>query len=192
MKTRNLWLTIFGAAAIAAGAAVTHADDKKGVAADLEHYFPVRAALAEDKIEGVKEHADALAKSADKAVVKAAKGLSDAKDLDAARKSFGEVSKALIADVEAATKKGEKLEVYVFECPMAKPYGRWLQETKDIGNPYMGQKMPTCGKLIASTGAPAEGTGAKYVCGMCGVSQDTPGKCPKCGMALKKQGGDGH
>src|SRR5437867_3208526 len=98
MRLGTLSLSILGAAAIAAGALVAHADDKKGAAADLEHYYPVRAALAQDKIEGVKEHADALAKSADKAIAKAAKGLSDAKDLDAARKSFGEVSKALIAD----------------------------------------------------------------------------------------------
>lgn len=188
MSFKNRFLSIFAAAAlVVASGSLTLADDKKGVAADLDHYFPIRAALADDTTDGVKEHADHLAKSSDKSVAKAGKALGEAKDVDGARKSFGDLSKALIAALQTAQKKGEKLpEVYIFECPMAKPYGRWLQETKEIANPYMGKKMLQCGKMVASVGV-STGDGAEYTCGMCGVTEKEPGKCPKCGMALRKK-----
>jgi hypothetical protein len=154
MRLAKPILSLLAAAALAGGA-LALADDKKGVEADLEPYFPIRAALAGDTLDGVKDHADALAKADDEAVAKAAKALADAKEIEPARKSFGELSKALLAEVEAARKKGARLpDLYIFECPMAKPYGKWLQGKKEIGNPYMGAKMPRCGKLVAST-APA-------------------------------------
>ena len=35
--------------------------------------------------------------------------------------------------------------LHVFECPMADGYGRWVQPSADISNPYMGTRMPACG-----------------------------------------------
>ena len=38
---------------------------------------------------------------------------------------------------------------HVFTCPMAK--ADWLQtDSKQVSNPYMGKKMPTCGSLKKS------------------------------------------
>src|SRR5262245_18692803 len=111
------------AAIVVAASAVAYADHAV-VKEELGHYYPIRALLAGDKTDGLKEHADALAKSKDKDVAKAATALAGAKDIAAARKAFGDLSKALIAEVEAAQKKGADVGmVYVFECPMAKPYG---------------------------------------------------------------------
>lgn len=177
-------------ALVAAAGPAASADEKKGVAADLEHYFPIRAALAGDTLDGVKDHALALAKSADQAVAKAAPAVASAADLEAARKGFADLSKAMIAAVEAASKRGETLpELYIFECPMAKPYGRWLQETSEVGNPYKGQQMLKCGRRI---GASTPSTAGPYCCPMCpGFSEKAPGKCPKCGMPLQKGGQGG-
>jgi len=142
------------ASVLAIAGGLASAEDTNPVKSDLGHYYPIRAALAGDKTEGVKEHADGLAASADKAVAKAAKTLAAAQDLAAARKAFGDVTKALLAGVEKAAKAGTDLgAVYVFECPMAKPYGRWMQAEADLGNPYYGSKMLTCGKQIATFGA---------------------------------------
>lgn len=127
--------------------------DQGKVKDDLGHYFPIREALAADKTEGVKDHADALAKSSDRNVARAAAALAKAASLDAARKAFGDVSKALIVAIEKASKAGADVgAVYVFECPMAKPYGKWLQATEDMGNPYYGSSMLKCGKKVATFG----------------------------------------
>jgi len=89
----------------------------------------------------------------DKAVAKAATKLGKATELPAARKAFGDLSKALIASLDQAAKKGTDVgTVYVFECPMAKPYGKWLQAEDAIGNPYYGSEMLTCGKKVATVG----------------------------------------
>ena len=155
----NLWNSIRSAAAIAGialVASVATADDAGTVKGDLGHYFPIRTALAGDKTEGVKDHANELAKSSDKATAKAAEAVAGAKDLKAARKAFGDLSKALIAAVEKATKAGTDIgAVYVFECPMAKPYGRWMQAEAELGNPYYGSQMFTCGRQIAALGSAA-------------------------------------
>lgn len=150
------------ASVLALAGGLASADDKDVIKTDLGHYFPIRAALAGDKTEGVKEHADALAKSANKTLAKAATAVSTAVDIAAARKAFGDLTKALLATVEKAAKAGANVgAVYVFECPMAKPYGRWMQAEADLGNPYYGSQMLTCGKQIAAFGAAEKKEGEK-------------------------------
>ena len=148
MKTLKAAL-VAGLVAVLGGTALAH----EGAKADLEHYAPIRAALAKDSTDGLKEHAEKLAKSKDKEVAKAAEALAKAADLVAARAAFGDVSKALIAEVEKASKAGEDVgKVTVFECPMAKPYGRWIQSDDDMGNPYYGASMLKCGKEVEKLG----------------------------------------
>jgi Cu(I)/Ag(I) efflux system membrane fusion protein len=141
-------------AALVSSATLVRADEKKlALNSELAHYFKVRASLAEDKLDGVKESARKLAKSDDKDTKKAAEELAQAKEIAYARKAFGDLSKVLIDRVEAATKKGERIrQVFIFDCSMTKPYGKWMQESKDIGNPYQGSKMPRCGKLLGTKG----------------------------------------
>jgi len=69
----------------------------------------------------------------------------EASDLAALRRSFGELSRPLVALL------GELSELtgyFVFECPMAAGYKRWIQPTDAIQNPYMGSRMLRCGGLV--------------------------------------------
>ena len=77
-------------------------------------------------------------------MAKPAQAIAASDSLDAARKHF----KAL-SDVAIPVAKREKT-MHVAHCPMAmKGKGAdWLQKSKDeIQNPYMGKKMPNCGKF---------------------------------------------
>lgn len=145
--------SIIAATVVPAAVALSLSVQAAPVKDDLAHYFPIRTALAADKTDGVKEHADALAKSDDKEVAKAATELGKATDLEGTRKAFADISKALIATLHEAAKKGTDAgTVYVFECPMAKPYGKWLQAEDAIGNPYYGSEMLKCGKKVGTVG----------------------------------------
>jgi len=68
-------------------------------------------------------------------------------DLDAARKAFGDVSRALISVLSADS--GLQQHRHVYECPMAKGYKKWVQVTEGVGNPYMGNEMLKCGTEVA-------------------------------------------
>lgn len=133
-------------------------DDETGIATDLERYFGIGTALAADDLDAARKAAASLTKkSGDDQTSAAARDLARADDLGAARGAFGSLSKRLVGRLEAAAERGEKVpEHHVFQCPMAKPYGKWLQRTKEISNPYMGRAMPRCGKLLASAAAPGD------------------------------------
>lgn len=64
--------------------------------------------------------------------------------LDAQRGAFAEVSKALVALLVAdpSLQQGR----YVFECPMAPAYKKWVQTSAKLQNPYYGSKMLECGE----------------------------------------------
>jgi hypothetical protein len=82
------------------------------------------------------------------AVEKAAEALAaaPADDIEAVRKSFGELSKSVMAMLQAAPEVAA--HYHIFECPMAKGYGRWAQPDSELANPYMGSSMLTCGSEI--------------------------------------------
>lgn len=64
-------------------------------------------------------------------------------DLAEVRGAFGEVSESVVAllAAEPSLQKGR----YVFECPMAKGYKKWVQVNDKVSNPYFGSEMPECG-----------------------------------------------
>lgn len=80
----KLLRSAIAASVLALAGGLATAADADALKADLGHYLPIRTALAADTTDGVKEHALALAKSADKAV--------------------GDLSKALIPVVGAGAK----------------------------------------------------------------------------------------
>ena len=41
-------------------------------------------------------------------------------------------------------------KVYIYQCSMYPGY--WLQESKEVGNPYYGKKMLKCGNLVSEDG----------------------------------------
>jgi len=74
-------------------------------------------------------------------------------DLDAVRKTFGEVSN-ILKDVLQQYEYKEELTLYLNYCPMAfnNQGGYWIQDTKPIANPYFGSKMIDCGEIKKTFG----------------------------------------
>ncbi|HKC34461.1 MAG TPA: DUF3347 domain-containing protein [Chitinophagaceae bacterium] len=82
-------------------------------------------------ITAIKEHADAIVKSA---------------DVEAERMHFSELSTHTYELVKAF---GAGKKIYYDHCPMAlgNKGANWLSESATIENPYMGKKMPECGSV---------------------------------------------
>jgi hypothetical protein len=116
----------------------------------IDPYLRIHANLAGDKVEGVSADAKLLAAEAGKlgdvgsSLAAAARELTAATDLKAARAAFGKVSEALL-DYAARTKQALGAGVNIVYCPMAKQ--RWVQRGDQIANPYYGSQMLRCGEL---------------------------------------------
>ena len=185
----------------------------------LDAYAGAHERLAADRLDGLAPRAQRIAQalaavqqamSADPASelarclaegVAAARAMGAAKDLAAARRAFGEVSRFLIAI--AAADDELRAGWHVFACPMTETFPKWMQRSPQLVNPYMGKAMSTCGDRSDWTvPAPArlaevqahadaahslgqEGDVAYYTCSMhTSVRSDKPGTCPLCSMDL--------
>ena len=157
-QMRSSALFILALAMLAVPLAAFSAEEKKmddplmePVKSVLNHYLKIEESLSKDSINGVDEHAGAIAKAVkgdemkmlSPDVVRQADALARAKDLVAARAAFKPLSASLakyLADNKAG--RGTYHEAY---CPMVK--ANWLQTGTDIKNPYMGKAMLGCGEL---------------------------------------------
>ncbi len=131
------------------------------------HYEAIRLALLSDSLTGVEDHAEAIRERADGLIdsfdaaeagvdaedsgaceallpelSSAAAELAGAHSLEATRVAFFELSKPLGRYRKLAGIEG----TVVAFCPMAKK--AWIQPAGEIGNPYLGQEMPSCGEVI--------------------------------------------
>lgn len=125
--------------------------------ATLATYEALRAKLAGDEMSGVAELSASLHSTASAAakqesgpaaealdaLAKAATTLKASTKLDDARLAFGEVSRGLVGLLAARPEL--RAGRYVFECPMASGYKKWVQTTDKMSNPYMGKRMLECG-----------------------------------------------
>jgi Cu(I)/Ag(I) efflux system membrane fusion protein len=136
----------------------------RGVA--LQRYEAVRAALAADQGAAVSAELVALKAAVDALVAQKVDGAADlqrgvdglvtatttkngaAIDLKAVRLAFGVLSRGVVAVVAAdpALQQGR----FLFECPMAAGYQRWVQTAPSMMNPYMGRRMLECGSPVAA------------------------------------------
>lgn len=111
----------------------------------LEGYAVVAVALYKDDLAEAREAAACMVKhDNDSAMARPAKAIAESDSLVAARKHFKELS-----DLAMPIAKRAKT-MHVAHCPMAMggKGAYWLQTSKDeIQNPYMGKKMPHCGKF---------------------------------------------
>lgn len=146
------------------------ADASTDLRAVLAHYERVRVALLNDSLDGVSESTriidaglDALHRDFDPAAAAvdasasetarellaearvAARTLADATELGATRDAFYELTKPLVRYRELMV--GER--PVVAYCPMARK--SWLQPAGELGNPYHGQSMATCGSVVSDT-----------------------------------------
>ncbi|HIF91695.1 MAG: hypothetical protein ABGX04_11900 [Myxococcales bacterium] len=124
----------------------------------LVYYEEIRAALARDDGSEVPANALLLAEAAEQA----AAGSSDTRaelqelgataeklgaipnsDMRALRGAFGEVSRAVVSLIVADESLAN--DRYIFRCPMARGYKKWVQTSAELENPYMGSRMLRCG-----------------------------------------------
>jgi hypothetical protein len=130
------------------------------VTAALGEYEKLRVSLANDQGAGLSQIADALAQASRAAlpdapiaqraglesIAQAAAVLAktSATDLDAQRENFGRVSQSVIGLLVAdpTLRPGW----HIFHCPMTETYPKWVQPSSKLSNPYMGKKMPDCGR----------------------------------------------
>jgi uncharacterized protein DUF3347 len=77
-------------------------------------------------------------------LAKALTMLRSGKEISAQREAFKELSKPMSMWASMAKPEG----IYVVYCSMAP--GSWLQQDKDIMNPYYGSEMLKCGEIISS------------------------------------------
>ena len=118
----------------------THADHMLG------GYSVLSTALYKDDLEAAKKAAAGMVKhDKDSAMAKHCQAIADSKSLEEARKHFKELS-----DVCIPIAKAQKT-MHEMHCPMAfeGKGANWLQKSADeVQNPYMGAKMPHCGKAV--------------------------------------------
>jgi Cu(I)/Ag(I) efflux system membrane fusion protein len=119
-------------------------------AAIVDPYLKIQEALADDSLEGVKQHAGEIATASSALgapamkIDTAALQLASAAELADARSKFGSLSEAIdnyMTGLHLEPPEGVRVAV----CPMVqKP---WLQKGDAIANPYYGKEMLTCGSL---------------------------------------------
>jgi len=120
----------------------------------LDPYFRIQSSLSDDKTDGVKADAAAIASAAramgesGAPIAKAADALATADSLVTARTAFSQLSDAVIA-LSESTKAETDDSVQAMYCPMAKK--QWLQKGDKVSNPYYGKAMLTCGEKKKST-----------------------------------------
>lgn len=148
---------------VATASPANNSNPSKGI---VEHYLHIKNALAKDNGKdaamGAKELSEAFAKFDESSLTAEQKKTyadisADAKEhaehigmngdkVEHQREHFAMLSKD-IYDLVKAFGSGQTL--YQDYCPM---YNNnkgaiWISETKDISNPYLGTKMPTCGSV---------------------------------------------
>lgn len=134
-----------------------------GIQAVLDAYERIRDLLAKDASDAASDAASDLERAANALAATAPEAQREAfgklaaasaklhetkKDgADAVRKAFGDVSEPLVGLLSAdpSLRKGQ----YLFMCPMAEGYQKWVQRSDKISNPYMGTKMLECGSESA-------------------------------------------
>ena len=138
-------------AAEAASVATPSTSAAAGLKPIVEAYLRIQQALSADSLEGVTEHARTIATEAAKigspagSIRAAVNPFAQAAELTTAREAFGSLSDAVI---RAASGQKASLgdDVQVAYCPMMRKY--WLQKGGKIRNPFYGQAMLDCGRVV--------------------------------------------
>jgi Cu(I)/Ag(I) efflux system membrane fusion protein len=133
----------------------------------LDAYFAIQRTLTHDQVEGVAASADTFRKQLEAILGSDVKPATEAdayrerlralqasaaqfqpKDIEEARVQFGQLSADLIALVTQFPPPLRR-SLYTMNCPMwNKSPSRWLQATKGIENPFMGEAMISCGEVV--------------------------------------------
>ncbi len=188
-------------------------DGRVAVLAALDAYESIRAGLANDSVAEIRPASEVLAAALSKAMRaelgapedirnhlmsarESALALAKHDTPESARVGFSSLSEHLvpITSSDPALMEGR----HAFECPMWDGFGKWIQPSDELANPYMGQAMPTCGSeqswQAAGRATPANEMDhqhdpddvSHYTCSMHPWVKKDSGEetCPVCSMDL--------
>lgn len=123
------------------------------VEAAFEQYMQVEAALINTDAEKTASESLRLKTllndmEADEATQNAAAAMADSKDIEVQRENFEALSAGVETMLEGALSSGT---IYKQFCPMAfnNRGASWISTSRDILNPYFGDKMLKCGRVDA-------------------------------------------
>lgn len=117
-----------------------------------QHYVHLTTALTNGDVAEAKVASNAIEAGAKEvpggaAIVASAAKITAASDIEAQRTAYAQLSKDMIEQVKQnGLSSGE---LYVEFCPMAfnDKGASWLSASKEIRNPYFGEKMLNCGEV---------------------------------------------
>jgi hypothetical protein len=122
----------------------------------LTHYYSIKDALVAGNSNTAALKGEAFLKTANSidykiisegninALLKDATAISESKDITKQRRHFANLSNNMAALAKVV--KFTSQPIYQAYCPMKK--ANWLSSEKDIKNPYYGNAMLTCGKVV--------------------------------------------
>lgn len=121
------------------------------MAAVYNHYMHIKTALVNTNAEEAKSGAQMLAEAlqntdGNEQALNAAQKIAQTNDISAQRITFQDLSSAMEKMLSGAIASGE---VYKQHCPMAfqGKGGSWISASKEVRNPYYGDKMLKCGSV---------------------------------------------
>jgi len=126
----------------------------QATAAVYKHYIAIKTALVQTDAELAQDHAKQMIAElenteANAEIVKAVRNIATSADVNVQREAFSELTKSMGTILDGALKSGE---IYKQYCPMAFE-GKgdfWYSNSKEIRNPYFGDKMLNCGRVEAT------------------------------------------
>jgi hypothetical protein len=122
----------------------------------LTHYYSIKDALVAGNPTTAAQKGEAFLKTANSidykiisegninALLKDATAISESKDIKKQREHFSNLSDNMAALAKVV--KFTSQPIYQAYCPMKK--ANWLSSEKEIKNPYYGNAMLTCGKVV--------------------------------------------
>ena len=117
----------------------------------VEPYLRIQQSLQADDFGSIHDHGRAISVAAQRFGVSAhdlesaATELESTTDVSTARAVFGKISDALIALAKGSS-AAIGADIRIAFCPMAQKH--WLQRGEEVQNPFYGQQMLTCGRII--------------------------------------------
>lgn len=117
-----------------------------------QHYIHLTTALSNGDMAEAKTAANAIEAGTNdiadaSGIATAASKITAASGIEAQRSAFAVMSKDMTTLIKKEGLSGG--ELYVAHCPMAfnDKGGSWISGSKEIRNPYFGEKMLTCGEV---------------------------------------------
>jgi len=133
---------------------ITAQFENQEVGTIYQHYINIKNALVQTDAtmaqDRAKEMVAALESTeANSAIAEAARKIATESNVNIQREAFSDLTTAMEAKLEGALASGE---IYKQYCPMAfeGKGDSWFSNTKEIRNPYYGDKMLKCGRVEAT------------------------------------------